>query len=285
MAGFGAKTVASLVKQVTDDASMTAFEAAGNSSIKMKSKEALEKICEPLKTHKKITRVVLSDCEITDDACVVLADLLKNNNVIEELILEKNKISSEGAKTIAEALTHNKGVRTLNLMGQAVKNFGEDTLDRFVIMFHDNITLTKIQWRLESRKSFMLNKLQTRNVEIKKRQDKGEDYNAFLPDHMKTGAAPQPAAEPAAEAPKEEEAAPASPEKTEEEPVRKRTSVAAMEEHLAAVEKATGEALPEADHTPEEELAAAEESADKGEGYTAEEPEKAPEEDKPAEDA
>merc|ERR1712151_9746 len=70
-------------------------------------------------------------------------------------------------------------------------NFGEETLDRYITMFNDNITLTKIQWRLTSRKSFMLNKLQTRNVEIKKRQDKGEDYNAYLPDHMKS-AAPAP---------------------------------------------------------------------------------------------
>merc|ERR1719443_1007620 len=93
-------------------------------------------------------------------------------------------------------------------MQQAIKNFGEDTLEHFITMFNDNITLTKIQWRLESRKSFMLNKLQTRNVEIKKRQDKGEDCDAFLPDHLKKGgsgaasgasAAPAPTPAPAAE--------------------------------------------------------------------------------------
>merc|ERR1712032_1665162 len=75
-----------------------------------------------------------------------------------------------------------------NLMQQSVKNFGDNTLDRYITMFGENITLQKIQWRLESRKSFMLNKLQTRNVEIKKRQDKGEDYNAYLPDHLKSAA-------------------------------------------------------------------------------------------------
>merc|ERR1719422_2549167 len=91
---------------------------------------------------------------------------------------------------IADALVVNKGLRTLNLMQQTTKNFGEDTLDHFITMFNDNITLTKIMWRLESRKSFMLNKLQTRNVEIKKRQDKGEDFNSFLPDHLRTEAPP-----------------------------------------------------------------------------------------------
>merc|ERR1712039_352525 len=90
---------------------------------------------------------------------------------------------------MGDAVMYNKGLRVLNLMQQCVQSFGEDTLDRYVKMFGENITLTKIQWRLTSRKSFMLNKLQTRNVEIKKRQDKGEDYNAYLPDHMKVSAA------------------------------------------------------------------------------------------------
>merc|ERR1711870_64868 len=93
-----------------------------------------------------------------------------------------------GACLIADALVVNKGLRTLNLMQQTTANFGEETLERYITMFNSNITLTKIQWRLTSRKSFMLNKLQTRNVEIKKRKDKGEDYNAYLPDHMKAGA-------------------------------------------------------------------------------------------------
>jgi len=240
---LGAKTVADLVAQVTDDASMTALEAPGNSSIKMKSKEALEKICEPLKKHKCITKVVFSDCEITDDGCVVLGELLKANHVIEELILEKNTISSEGAKTLADALITNKGLRTLSLMQQAVSNFGEDTIDRYITMFHDNITLTKILWRSDSKKAFLLSKLQTRNVEIKKRQDKGEDFNAYLPDHMKKDAVAPPAE--AEAAPAEEAAAPAP---AEEAPARKRTSVGDLEEHIKAVEAAVGE-LPEA---PEE---------------------------------
>merc|ERR1711920_861439 len=88
-------------------------------------------------------------------------------------------------------------------------------------------TLTKIQWRLTSRKSFMLNKLQTRNVEIKKRKEKGEDYNAYLPDHMKsTGDSAGDGGY----------AALAASAKAE----RRRSSVAEVQEHLAAVEKAGG---------------------------------------------
>merc|ERR1711870_14991 len=134
-----------------------------------------------------------------------------------------------GACLIADALVVNKGLRTLNLMQQTTANFGEETLEKYITMFNDNITLTKIQWRLTSRKSFMLNKLQTRNVEIKKRKDKGEDYNAYLPDHMKaTGDAG---------AGEGGYAALAASAKAE----RRRSSVAEVQAHLEAVEKAVGE--------------------------------------------
>jgi len=264
---FGAKTVTQLVKQVTDDASMTSFQAAGNASIRMKCAEALEKLCEPLKTHKCIKQVILSECEITDDACVWLGKILEENHVIEELILDKNKIQSEGAKTLADALIKNKGLRTLNLMQQAVNNFGEDTLERYITMFNDNITLTKIQWRLESRKSFMLNKLQTRNVEITKRKNKGQDYDSFLPDHMKKGAEAPPAVEPAKEdSPvKAEAGSPGSLE--EEDRPRRQTTIEDMEKHLEAVEAEVGD-LPEGSPRLQDE----DKPADKGEGYAAEEP-------------
>jgi len=266
---FGAKTVAQLVKQVTDDASMTKFEAAGNASIRMKSAEALEKLCEALKTHKCIKQVVLSECEITDDGCVFLAQLLKENHVIEELVLDKNKIQSAGAKTLADALTKNQGLRTLNLMQQAVNNFGEDTLECYITMFNDNVTLTKISWRLESRKSFMLNKLQTRNVEIKKRQDKGADYDSFLPDHMKKGVAASPTVEPVKEDSAVKEDSPVKAEASSPGPPdlpRRRPSMEDMEKHIEAVEAEVGE-LPEGSPQPSDD----EKPADKSEGYTAEE--------------
>merc|ERR1711920_707934 len=121
----------------------------------------------------------------------------------------------------------------------ATANFGEETLERYITMFNDNITLTKIQWRLTSRKSFMLNKLHTRNVEIKKRKDKGEDYNAYLPDHMKsTGAAADDAGYAGLAASAKQE--------------RRRSSVAEMQQHVEAIEKAVGE-LDIGDQKEEEE--------------------------------
>merc|ERR1712039_820003 len=147
-------------------------------------------------------------------------------------ILEKNKISSVGACSIADALIVNKGLLTLNLMQQTTANFGEETLERYITMFNDNITLTKIQWRLTSRKSFMLNKLQTSNVEIKKRKDKGEDYNAYLPDHMKvTGDAGTAGADGGYAALAASANAPSE---------RRRSSVQEVQEHLDKLEEAVG---------------------------------------------
>jgi len=227
---------------------MATLAVGNNASIRMKPVAAVEKLVEPLKKHTGIKKVDLSECEITDEACIYLAELLKENHVIEELILEKNRIGSEGARVLADALIVNKGLRTLNLMQQTTRNFGEVTLEHFITMFHDNITLTKIMWRLESRKSFMLNKLQTRNVEIKKRQDKGEDFTSFLPDHLKPGAAgaapPEAAPAPAAPEPAAEAALAQIAEEDEGSPCKPAIKPALheqIEEQFVAIEAAVGE--------------------------------------------
>lgn len=225
--GFGAKTIADLVKEVESDASMTTLDVTGNASIKMKSTEALQALAPGLKAHKGIKTVNFTECEITDGGCEVLADILANNHVIETVILEKNKIASTGAMKLADGLAGNTGVRTLNLLQQAVKNFGDEALDHFVMMYSTNITLTKLTWRLESRKSFMLAKLQTRNIEIQKAIAGGKDFQHLLPDHLRSGA-PAPAA--AAPAPAAEEAA-----KGVEIAKRQSSTVAEMEAHVAAI--------------------------------------------------
>lgn len=242
--GFGAKTVAALVEDIQNDPNMTSLDCTGNSSIKMKGAEGLKSIAEALKPHKHITQVLLGECDIADDGAVVIADIFANNNVIEEIDLKKNKLGAAAATAIADSLKNNTGLRKIDLMSQATTQMGksDDTLDHFISMFHDNITLQKIVWRLENKKANILNKLLTRNNEIKKRQDKGEDFNAFLPDHMKSGAPPAAAAAADAAA-----------------PVTKRASVADMETHIAAIEADHGAELsgdaPE--ETKTEEAAAA----------------------------
>lgn len=242
MPAFGAKTIADLVKDMEGDASMAALEVSGNASIKMKSTEALAALAPGLKVHKGIKTVNFTECEITDGGCEVLADILANNHVIETVILEKNKITSAGAMKLADGLAGNKGVRTLNLLQQAVKSFGDECLDHFVLMYGTNITLTKMTWRLDSRKSFMLAKLQTRNIEIQKAKAAGKDCEHLLPDHMRSGAPPAAAA---AAAPAADEAPAAI--------VKRQSTVAEMEAHVAAITEASPEVAEAVHEQPAEE--------------------------------
>merc|ERR1719382_1034041 len=117
---LGGKTIAKIVSEIEGDPAMTTLDITNNASMKMKSTDGLQQLAGPLKAHKCITRLVLSECEIVDDGCAVIAEILRANNTIEELVLEKNRITSVGAISIADALTFNKGLRTLNLMQQAV---------------------------------------------------------------------------------------------------------------------------------------------------------------------
>ena len=55
---YGKKTVANLVEEMVENPDLELLDCSGNSSVKMKSTEALEKLAEPLKTHKGIKKVV-----------------------------------------------------------------------------------------------------------------------------------------------------------------------------------------------------------------------------------
>jgi hypothetical protein len=76
---------------------------------------------------------------------------VKNTTVVL-LDLEKNKIDNEGAATLALMMRQNSTIREVNLFGQAGRAFGDACLTSFVDMFGFNVTLTKIIWRLDSRK-------------------------------------------------------------------------------------------------------------------------------------
>lgn len=219
MPAFGAKVVKDFVADI-EAGNSDVVDLRGNASLRMKPAENLAEIVCALKKDTKVTKLDVSECELPDDACNALGDLFRNNSTILEVVLEKNKISSHGAKVLAQGLAENKGIRTLNLLQQAVKSFGDDCLDSFVLMYATNITLTKLTWRLDSRKSFSLAKLQTRNIEIQKRIANGKDFNDLLPDNLKSGGAPVAG-----------EAAPA------EAAVKRATTVEDMDAHLKEVEQ------------------------------------------------
>lgn len=236
----GGKTVKMIVEEISGDPTMTRLEIVSNSSFQMNPSVATEKIVEVLKSHTGIKKVNLTDCGITDEAVSFLAELLKENHVIEELALERNRVGAEGAKALADALVINKGLKTLNLLQNATRNFGEDTLGQFITMFHYNITLTKVLWPVvNSAKNNMLIKLLTRNVEIKRRQDIGEDSTSYLPSHLRRDGG-DPASTASEDAPLQSDAAPAVKE-TPGRFLKTRVTVEDMEQHISQVEAVVGE--------------------------------------------
>lgn len=138
----------------------------------------------------------------------MLAEGLAANTSITVLDLQKNRINNDGGTALAKGIANNKSLLEINLMNQ-VGRWGDQCLDAFLAMFETNITLLKITWRLESRKSFALNKMITRNNEIDRRKKNGMDYQDLLPSALKgsaegkenipahTAAAPVPATPPA----------------------------------------------------------------------------------------
>jgi len=183
---FGQPTVATIIKQLDKTPPADKLDLTNNASVQMKPAESMATLVEALRGNISVKTLVLRQCGLNDAAASEIGGLLAQNQVIEELDLEHNNISSSGAIAIANGLIKNRGVRQLNMLHQHTGCFGEVTLERFMEMLGTNITLTKIMWRLESRKSFALTKMISRNVEIWRRVGSGRgDYVDILPDHLR----------------------------------------------------------------------------------------------------
>ena len=107
----------------------------------------------------------LEGCGLGDREAAVLAEGIAANTSITKLDLQKNRINNDGGSALAKGIASNTSLVEINLMNQPSR-WGDGCLDAFLAMFETNITLLKINWRLESRKSFALNKMITRNNEI-----------------------------------------------------------------------------------------------------------------------
>jgi hypothetical protein len=114
-----------------------------------------------------------------------LGEALTENKSVVILSLEKNSLNQDGASAIARGLAHNKTLESINLMNQTHSRWGDKCLDDFLEMFNFNMTLLKINWRLESRKSFALNKMITRNNEIDRRKKNGIAFDDLLPSGLR----------------------------------------------------------------------------------------------------
>jgi hypothetical protein len=118
--------------------------------------------------------LVITECDLDSQDAIQLAGALRKNRTLRYLDMSKNKISNEGSQELAEALKENSTLVEISLIGQP-HAFGENCLESWLNLFEFNISLRKIIWRLDSRKSFPINKFLVRNNSIKKFVDEGRD--------------------------------------------------------------------------------------------------------------
>ena len=143
--------------------------------------ELLPQCAKALESNTACTDLNLSACNIDDAGVAALAKGLSANSGLQTLNLEGNTIKDGGAQELAKAIASNSHLSTLNLLNQKGSRFGDSTLGEFLTMFETNVTLLKIVWRLESRQSFRLTKMLTRNNDIARRIKEGREYADLLP--------------------------------------------------------------------------------------------------------
>mmetsp|Transcript_65952 Transcript_65952/g.130803 ORF Transcript_65952/g.130803 Transcript_65952/m.130803 type:complete len:281 (-) Transcript_65952:642-1484(-) len=168
-----------------NDPSFTECKLDKNATMQMKGLEFLPKLAKALESNTVCTHLSLTDCNISDQMCASLASALEVNTGLVSLNLQENKVGNEGASQIANSLAKNRSLLEINLLNQKGSRFGDGTLVAFTDMFDTNVTLLKIIWRLESRQSFRLTKMLTRNNDIDRRIKAGKDYSDLLPEKAK----------------------------------------------------------------------------------------------------
>lgn len=186
---FGQKTAKQVIEQVANnDPKLTSLDLTKNASFCMNSTKNTIALSEALCNNTVITTVVLRECEIVDAGAEAIAQALEQNSTIVELDLQQNRITTSGVVRLVVGISKNKGLRTLNLLTQAQRVLGEACIEAFISAFEHNITLTKLIWKVDSRRSWELAKLITRNVEIQKFSAAGGDYSHLLPTALRKDA-------------------------------------------------------------------------------------------------
>jgi len=202
---FGQKTAKKVIEEVESNlATLQTLDLTKSASFCMKSTENTASLSEALAKNTVVKTLVLRECEIVDKGVEAIAAALERNHTIEELDLQQNHITTQGVIALAGGLEKNQGVRTLNLLNQTQKVIGDEAVERLISMFEHNTTLTKIIWKVTSRRSWEVSKLITRNVSIQKAIASGGDASHLLPKGKEAppaATAPPVAAAPPAQAP------------------------------------------------------------------------------------
>ena len=165
-----------------NDPTLKNCDLSKNAVLQMKGPELIPQLAVALASNTHCMELNLADCNITDQTVAPLGEALAKNKGLVNLTLSDNKIGNDGGASLASGIASNQTLMQLDLFGQKGTKFGDATLHAFTTMFDKNITLLKIVWRLESRQSFRLTKMLTRNNEIDRRIKDRRDYGDLLPD-------------------------------------------------------------------------------------------------------
>ncbi|KAJ1460316.1 hypothetical protein M885DRAFT_510152 [Pelagophyceae sp. CCMP2097] len=184
MSRFGAPSPKTVIeKAAANDSSVTSINLSGNALFMMKTFEYGNLLADALAGNTFVVELILSKSGITNADCEWLCRLLETNKSVTSLDLEGNKIDSQGGVKIANGIEKNSTLTHLNLLNQGP--FGEGCMDAWLQAFTQNIILSDLKWRLDSRKSFKLSKDLIRNKSIAKAKMEGKDWNMLLPDHLR----------------------------------------------------------------------------------------------------
>jgi len=175
-------SVADTIKQISaNDPSLVHVDLSNAAAFQCKPEEYTHQLASALKNNNHVKELKLENCSLGDKEAEILAEGLMCNTCIQHLDLQKNHINNDGGSALAKGLSRNRSLLSIDLMSQGKTRWGDKTLDDFLDMFQHNITLLKINWRLESRKSFALNKMITRNNEIDRRRKLNMHFDDLLP--------------------------------------------------------------------------------------------------------
>ena len=166
---------------LANDPEYDILDLSGNTIFAMKHSQYSADLAAALKDNTHIREIHLKKVDLDKKDVAAIMDALRVNKTVLVVDFEKNKIDNEGAAALATAMRENSTIREVNLLGQAGRAFGDACLTGFIDMFDYNVTVTKIIWRLDSRKSFAINKLLVRNNTIKKNLEENRDVGNLIP--------------------------------------------------------------------------------------------------------
>eukprot|EP00007_Cunea_sp_BSH-02190019_P005503 CAMPEP_0174230464 /NCGR_PEP_ID=MMETSP0417-20130205/1226_1 /TAXON_ID=242541 /ORGANISM="Mayorella sp, Strain BSH-02190019" /LENGTH=1128 /DNA_ID=CAMNT_0015308161 /DNA_START=9 /DNA_END=3392 /DNA_ORIENTATION=- len=194
-----------------NDPSLKHLILSQGSTFQMKSIEYAKQIASALKSNSHLIILELAECNITDAGAQALGEALKVNRALEKLDLGRNKIGSAGLTGLAQGLTVNRTLRELILLGQS-QMFGEPALRAVLNMLEKNFVLQTIQWRIDSRQSFAINKRLTRN------RDAGRLERTGKTAPVTSSVTPQPTANRASDQPSSSQFVPSTTTPTTQQP-------------------------------------------------------------------